>query len=120
TARLPNRDFLYYGDHAHAPYGERSPAEIVALTRDAVASLFARGCKLVLLACNTAAAVALRTLQQDWLPQHAPDNRILGVLVPTVEGVTGEPWRMEERTQAPRRRATRTLAVFATRRTVAS
>ncbi len=120
TERLPDRDFLYFGDHANAPYGDRTPAEVIALTRDAVAALFARGCRLVLLACNTAAAVALRTLQQDWLPMHAPDHRILGVLVPTVEGVTGEPWRMEDRTQTPREQATRRLIVFATRRTVAS
>jgi len=120
TERLPVRDFLYYGDHARAPYGERAPAEIVALTRDAIAALFARGCKVVVLACNTAAAVALRTLQQEWLPRHAPDHRILGVLVPTVEGVTGEPWRTEDRAQGRRQRATRTLVVFATRRTVAS
>jgi len=115
---LPARDFLYFGDHAHAPYGERTPAEIVALTREAVHLLFARGCRLVVLACNTAAAVALRTLQQEWLPQHAPDHRILGVLVPTVEAVTGVPWATTH--SVSHTGPLRTLAVFATRRTVAT
>jgi glutamate racemase len=118
VAALPDREFLYYGDHAHAPYGERTSAEIVALTRNAVEFLFRRGCKLVVLACNTAAAVALRTLQQEWLPPHYPDHRILGVLVPTVEAVTGMPWLSSgiPSSAAP----ARTIAVFATRRTVAS
>jgi glutamate racemase len=116
--QLPQRDFLYLGDHAHAPYGERTSVEIVALTRDALQALFDRGCKLVILACNTAAAVALRTLQQDWLPTVAPDHRILGVLVPTVEAVTGVPWLTTHPVARPDR--ARTLVVFATRRTVAS
>jgi glutamate racemase len=117
--RLPERAFVYFGDHAHAPYGERTSAEIIALTRQAIAQLFARGCRLVILACNTAAAVGLRSLQQEWLPGHAPDRRILGVLVPTVEAVTGMPWLAAG--DSPRTGgAARTLAVFATRRTVAS
>lgn len=116
---LPDRDFVYLGDHAHAPYGERAPAEILDLTRTAVAALFGQGCRLVILACNTAAAIALRTLQQEWLPRVAPNHRILGVLVPTVEGVTGVPWAVES-SPASRVRAPRLLAVFATRRTVAS
>ncbi len=68
VARLPERVFLYLGDHRHAPYGARADAEILDLTRANVTRLFDRGCRLVLLACNTAAAVALRRLQQDWLP----------------------------------------------------
>ena len=64
---LPQRSFVYLGDHANAPYGERSSAEIVDLTRAAVETLFNLECDLVVLACNTAAAVALRTLQQQWL-----------------------------------------------------
>lgn len=116
--RLPQRSFLYYGDHAHVPYGERNSAEIVALTRSGVNLLFRRGCRLVILACNTAAAVSLRTLQREWLPGHYPEHRILGVLVPTVEAITGVPWRA--RPAARRRRAPRIIGVFATRRTVAS
>jgi glutamate racemase len=115
---LPSRSFLYVGDHAHMPYGERSSQEIVNLTRDAVEFLFKHECKLVLLACNTAAAVALRTLQQGWLAENYPDRRILGVLVPTVEAVTGVSWLADvaPKPDAPRR----TIAIFATRRTVAS
>ena len=64
----------------------------MSFTRSAVNLLFERGFSLVILACNTAAAVALRTLQREWLPGHYPDNRILGVLVPTVEAISGVPW----------------------------
>jgi glutamate racemase len=115
---LPERSFVYLGDHAHAPYGGRSSAEIVDLTRGAVEMLFDIECDLVLLACNTAAAVALRTLQQDWLPVEYEDRRILGVLVPTVEAVTGVPWLIDPAhvpVETPK-----TIAVFATRRTVES
>ena len=117
--RFPERSVLYYGDHAHIPYGDRTSAEIVALTRAAVDLLFKRGCRLVILACNTAAAVALRTLQQEWLPKHYPGHRILGVLVPTVEAITGVPW-LANVTAGRRAGQPRTIAVFATRRTVAS
>jgi len=117
--RLPERSFLYFGDHAHIPYGDRTSAEIVTFTRAAVDLLFKQGCRLVILACNTAAAVALRTLQQEWLPHYYPDRRILGVLVPTVEAITGVPWLAN--VPAGRRAGLpRTIAVFATRRTVAS
>ena len=117
--RLRERSFIYYGDHAHIPYGNRSSAEIVQLTQTGVARLFDQGCRLVILACNSAAAVALRTLQQTWLPVRYPDRRILGVLVPTVEAITGVPWHVDtsplKRTGHPR-----TVTVFATPRTVAS
>lgn len=115
----PERSFLYFGDHAHIPYGDRNSAEIVTLTRAAVDLLFKRGCRLVILACNTAAAVALRTLQREWLPRHYPENRILGVLVPTVEAITGVPW-LAGLAAARRAGQSRTIGVFATRRTVAS
>ncbi|HIP79711.1 MAG TPA: glutamate racemase, partial [Kiloniellaceae bacterium] len=59
-ARLPQEYFVYFGDHAHAPYGRREPEEIYRLTLEAVERLFQHGCRLVLLACNTASAVALR------------------------------------------------------------
>jgi glutamate racemase len=119
TQHLPNRSFLYLGDHAHMPYGERTSAEIIDLTRDAVDYMFQRGCKLTVMACNTAAAVALRTLQQTWLPSHYPHHRILGVLVPTVEAVTGVSWLADVAPAQPEARR-RTIAIFATRRTVAS
>jgi glutamate racemase len=117
--RMPERRFLYLGDHAHAPYGDRAPEEIYALTVENVTRLFELGCTLVLLACNTAAAVALRRLQQNWLPGAYPRHRVLGVLVPTVEAVTKVPWHVKEPPPgAPRDAAT--VAVFATRRTVDS
>jgi glutamate racemase len=115
---LPERSFVYLGDHAHAPYGGRSSTEIVDLTRAAVEHLFDLECDLVVLACNTAAAVALRTLQQQWLPVEYEDRRILGVLVPTVEAVTGVPWLIDP-AHVPEERS-KTIAIFATRRTVES
>jgi glutamate racemase len=118
TRQLPDRSFLYLGDHAHAPYGERTSEEILTLTQNAVEALFKRDCRIVVLACNTAAAVALRTLQQQWLPTHYPDHRILGVLVPTVEIATGVPWA--QTTPSDVLSENKTIAIFATRRTVAS
>lgn len=117
-ARLSDRSFLYFGDHAQLPYGDRPSSEIVDLTRQGAELLFKRGCRLVVLACNTAAAVALRTLQQEWLIHRYPDHRILGVLVPTVEAVTGVPWSGSPPENALGR--AHTIGIFATRRTVES
>ncbi|MEE9208969.1 MAG: glutamate racemase, partial [Kiloniellales bacterium] len=119
VARLPERGFIYLGDHGHAPYGERSPAEIAELTVANVERLFAEGCRLVLLACNTAAAIALRRLQQEWLPGAYPGRRVLGVFVPMVEAVTAVPWKLQE-PPAGARREPALVGVFATRRTVES
>lgn len=116
---FPRRSFLYLGDHYHAPYGERDPADIRELTGASVEALFGLGCRLVILACNTASANALRPLQQEWLPGAWPDNRILGVLVPMVEAITGMPWMADPSTRPPAEKA-RTVAVFATTRTVSS
>lgn len=93
--QLPEETFLYLGDHANAPYGHRSNRQIVELTRRGVHYLMREGCSLVILACNTAAAVALRDLQQNWLPHHWPGGRVLGVLVPMVEAMTGVPWSQD-------------------------
>ncbi|HEY0712554.1 MAG TPA: glutamate racemase [Polyangia bacterium] len=90
-ARLPGYDYLYLGDSARAPYGTRSFETIYEFTRQAVEFLFAEGCPLVVLACNTASARALRNLQQHWLPQHHPDRRILGVVRPSAEALAGLP-----------------------------
>lgn len=83
--RLPEYDWVYLGDNARAPYGSRSFELVYEFTRQAVESLFARDCTLVVLACNTASAKALRTIQRQDLPIIAPDNRVLGVIRPTVE-----------------------------------
>src|SRR3546814_4457377 len=74
TRRLPEEAFTYLGDHGNAPYGPRPEAEIYALTLAAVERLFAEGCRLVLVACNTASAVALRRLQQEWLPSRSEEH----------------------------------------------
>ena len=84
---LPLCDFLYLGDTLHVPYGPRSAEAILHFTTRAVEYLFSQGCPLVIIACNTASANALRKLQQDYLPQHFPDRRVLGVIVPTIEAV---------------------------------
>jgi len=82
---LPQYDYLYLGDNARAPYGTRSFDIVYQFTLEAVKTLFARGCHLVILACNTASAKALRSIQQNDLPIIAPDKRVLGVIRPTVE-----------------------------------
>lgn len=82
---LPQYDYLYLGDNARAPYGTRSFEVVYEFTRQAVYKLFEEGCQLVILACNTASAKALRTIQQRDLPQWDPSRRVLGVIRPTVE-----------------------------------
>jgi glutamate racemase len=89
--RLPQYDYLYLGDSARAPYGTRSADAVFEFTREAVAHLFAEGCPLVILACNTASARALRTLQQRELPRRHPDHRVLGVVRPSAEALAGLP-----------------------------
>jgi glutamate racemase len=122
TLRLPTADFIYFSDQAHMPYGPRSGDEIVRLTRAACARLFDEGCELIILACNTASAVALRQLQKSWLPQLRAERtrpaNILGIIVPTIEVVTGRPWRPPhpQAARAPRR----PVGVFATQATVRS
>ncbi len=84
---LPEYDYLFVGDNARAPYGTRSRELVYEFTLQAVKHLFAQGCHLVILACNTASAEALRTIQQRDLPVLAPSRRVLGVVRPTVEQV---------------------------------
>ena len=84
---LPHYDYLYLGDNARAPYGSRSFEVVYQFTLQAVQFLFNSGCPLVILACNTASAKALRTIQQHDLPRIAPGRRVLGVIRPTVEVV---------------------------------
>ncbi len=84
---LPEYDYLYLGDNARAPYGTHSFDIVFDFTREAVEELFRRGCHLVILACNTASAKALRSVQQHVLPVKYPGRRVLGVIRPTVEAV---------------------------------
>jgi len=85
VSELPNYDYLYLGDNARAPYGSRSFETVYEYTLECVKHLFDKGCHLVVLACNTASAKALRTIQQKDLPALAPDKRVLGVIRPTTE-----------------------------------
>lgn len=118
--RFPDLRFTYLGDHVNAPYGNRPSEEIVDLTREGVEHLFGRGCKLVLLACNTATAIACRTLQQDWLPDAGFDSHnVLGVVAPMVEAATQTPWAVTS-PQYPQKYNTETIGVFGTHRTIAS
>jgi glutamate racemase len=91
VARLPQYEYYYLGDSARAPYGSRSLKVVHDFTREAVEFLFNAGCPLVVLACNTASAQALRTLQQRHLPTFRPDRRILGVVRPSAEALAGLP-----------------------------
>ena len=84
---LPEYDYIYLGDNARAPYGTRSFEVVYEFTRQAVNKLFDMGCHLVILACNTASAKALRSIQMYDLPQIDPARRVLGVIRPTVECV---------------------------------
>ncbi|NSW44288.1 MAG: glutamate racemase [Bacteroidales bacterium] len=84
---LPQYDFIYLGDNARAPYGSRSFEVILEYSLEAVLWLFKQGCPLIIFACNTASAKALRTIQQRYLPQIDNTKRVLGVIRPTVEAI---------------------------------
>ncbi len=82
---LPQYDYIYLGDNARAPYGTRSFETVYEYALECVEQLFSMGCELIILACNTASAKALRTIQQKDLPRIAPEKRVLGVIRPTTE-----------------------------------
>ncbi|MEM6941389.1 MAG: aspartate/glutamate racemase family protein [Pseudomonadota bacterium] len=112
--RLPEVPFVYFADSAHAPYGVRTPDDIYDLTVASVGRLFEVGCDLVILACNTASAAALRRMQERWVPT---DKRVLGVFVPLIEALTERQWGDSS---PPREVAVKHVALFATPATVAS
>ncbi len=85
VAELPQYDYIYLGDNGRAPYGNRSFDTVHQYTLESVEWFFKMGCRLVILACNTASAKALRTIQQKDLPRLGPDKRVLGVIRPTAE-----------------------------------
>ena len=118
--RFPGLAYVYLGDHANVPYGEKASDEIVTLTRQGVDRLFRQGCRLVLLGCNTATCVAARTLQRGWLPVSGwTAHNVLGIVAPTVEAATQTPWAVAT-PQYPQKYNTDVVAVFGTTRTVAS
>ncbi|TQD35975.1 glutamate racemase [Rhodobacter capsulatus] len=114
SKRLPEVAFVYYGDNAHAPYGVRTPDDIYNLTCRGVERLWDEGCDLVILACNTASAAALKRMQEHWIPK---DKRVLGVFVPLIEALTERQWGDNS---PPREVAVKHVALFATPATVAS
>jgi glutamate racemase len=120
AARFPGVDFRFLGDHAHMPYGDRPADEVVALTRTGVEHLFGLGCRLVMLGCNTATAVAARRLQTDWLPASRWSGyNVLGIVAPTVEAATQTPWAVTT-PQYPQKYNTDVVVVFGTTRTITS
>jgi len=82
---LPAYDYLYLGDSARAPYGNKSLKLVYDYTREAIEFLFDRGADLIVLACNTASVKALHRIQREWLPFHQPERRVLGVVIPLAE-----------------------------------
>ena len=111
---LPDVPFVYYGDNAHAPYGVRDADDIYNLTTSALERMWDEGCDLVILACNTASAAALRRMQESFLPT---DKRALGVFVPLIEALTERQWGDNS---PPREVAVEHVALFATPATVSS
>lgn len=82
---LSKYNYIYLGDNARLPYGSKSPEVIYEYTKEAVDFLFRQGCNLIIIACNTASAQALRRIQQEYLPKNYPKRRVLGVIRPLVE-----------------------------------
>ena len=114
AARLPDVPFVYLGDNAHTPYGVRDAEDIYTLTTAGVERLWDEGCDLVILACNTASAAALKRMQETWVPA---DKRVLGVFVPLIEALTERQWGDNS---PPREVAVKHVALFATPATVQS
>ncbi len=82
---LPQYDYLYLGDTAHLPYGDKTSGRILKYTLDSISYLIKQDCKLIIIACNTATSICLRYIQQKFIPSNAPDVKVLGVIIPTVE-----------------------------------
>src|SRR3546814_4625117 len=110
-AALPEYDYLYLGDNARAPYGTRSYETVYQYTLECVQKLFDMGCPLVILACNTSSAKALRTIQQNDLQRLDPTRRVLGIIRPSTE-VIGEYSRSEQHTSELQSLMRRSYAVF--------
>ncbi|MBI4726176.1 glutamate racemase [candidate division TA06 bacterium] len=104
---LPQYDYIYLGDNARTPYGNRSFEAVLKFATEGVDYLFKQNCPLVVIACNTASAKALRSIQQQYLPAHCPERRALGVIRPTVEAIAGHT-------------STNSVALWATQGTVRS
>jgi glutamate racemase len=104
---LPDYDYVYLGDNARTPYGNKTKEEIYEYTRQAVDFLFKQGCDLIIIACNTASALALRKIQQEYLPKKYPSKKVLGVIRPMAEAIVTD-------------RASKKVGIIGTRATVKS
>jgi glutamate racemase len=124
TRRFADRDFVYLADQAHAPYGGLGGEAIVDLTRAGCERLFDAGASVVVLACNTASAIALRRLQQTWIPAERQRRgravNVLGIIVPTIEAATGLPWTYEAERAGDKVEAIDVIGVFCTAATAIS
>ena len=124
TRRFPGRDLVYLADQANAPIGSRGGEEIVEITRNGCERLFEAGASVVVLACNTASAVALRRLQQTWVGEaarrHGRPVNVLGIIVPTIEAATGLPWTYEAERLGDKVEAIDITGVFCTAATAIS
>jgi len=124
TRRFPARDFIYLADQANAPIGSKTGEEIVDITRNGCERLFQAGASVIVLACNTASAVALRRLQQSWVPEaskrHGRPVNVLGIIVPTIEAATGLPWTYEAERRGDKVEAIDITGVFCTAATAIS
>jgi len=109
--KLPAYNYIYLGDSARAPYGNKSPELIYKYTEEAVDFLFKKGCELIIVACNTVSAEALRKIQQKWLPKNYLTGRVLGVIIPIAEAV------VEEVKKSPKRNR---VGIIGTRSTIES
>ncbi len=122
--RLPQADFIYLADQANTPYGDKPGEQIVELTRQGCETLFDAGASLVVLACNTASAVALRRLQATWLAQFRKTYKrpvnVLGIIVPTIEAATGLPWEHEAERRGPKIEKLDVIGIFSTKATANS
>ena len=104
---LPQYDYIYLGDTARTPYGDRTQETIYEFTKQAVDFLFKQNCEIIILACNTSSSEALKKIQEEHLPKHHPNKKVLGVLIPGAEvGVS--------------KKEIKNIAVFATEATVSS
>lgn len=109
-------DYLYLGDSARSPYGTRSEELIYEYTREAVDFLMRQGCQLVIIACSSASARALRKIQQNWLPQNYPDRKVLGVIIPVAEATVET-----KNSQIPRKKEKKNkVGIIGTRATINS
>ena len=124
VGRFPDADFVYLADQANAPYGGRGGEEIVDLTRAGCERLVEAGANVIVLACNTASAIALRRLQQTWVPEVRKRSgraiNVLGIIVPTIEAATGLPWTYQAEPKGERIEAIEVLGVFCTAATAMS